>query len=317
MSATFKQHSVAIHTFLPEEITNRLMFYFHRVLELMVGKRGECIGIQDVLSGKERKHLLEELNSKQSVLPSDKTIHKLFEEQVEKSPDSIALIINEQQLSYQELNTRANRLACVLRGKGVRADSFVGIMAERSLELMVGILAILKAGGAYVPIDPAYPEERVQYMLSDCDATLLLTQKRLAESIHVDCELLFLDGEMVYTGEGYNLEHVSEPGNLACALYTSGSTGKPKGVMLEHRGVMNALVVLQEQYPLKMGGRYLLKTTITFDVSLTELFGGFSRVERWLCLPMVLKKIRQQLQRRLSITVLRISISCHPCCEYS
>ena len=187
------------------------------------------------------------------------------------------MIHKDNQLTYRELNERANRLACTLRQKGIGANDVVGVCAERSPLMVAGILAILKAGGAYVPMTPDLPEGRLAYMLADSGAKLVLTERRWAEKLGSEApDILCLDEESAYAEDGSNLsEAVVNERALAYIIYTSGSTGQPKGVMVEHASVVNLLYALQTEYPLQPEDRFLLKTTFTFDVSVPELFGGF------------------------------------------
>ncbi len=229
----------------------------------------------DMLTEEERQQILIDFNNTKTDYPKDKTIHQLFEEQVERTPDNIAVVFEDKQLTYREINERANQLARVLRDKGVVPDSIVGIMIERSFEMIVGIMGILKAGGAYLPIDSEYPKDRIEYILKDSKCSMLLTQKKLVTKIPLYVQSLTLEDESLYTGDSSCLEAGSKPHNLAYIIYTSGSTGKPKGVMLEHSGVVNTLYALKNKYPIQQNDAYLLKTTYTFDVSVSELFGWF------------------------------------------
>ena len=175
-------------------------------------------------------------------------IHELFEAQVEWTPDNVAVVFEEQELTYRELNARANGLARVLREKGVQPDRLVGIMVERSLDMIVGIMAILKAGGAYVPIDPAYPEDRIRYMLDDSGAELLLTHRQSKQySFLLDRTVLFIDNPAWSTEEQEDLRLLSQADHLAYVMYTSGTTGKPKGVMIEH-GLSSLRLVRNQGY---------------------------------------------------------------------
>ena len=196
----------------------------------------------------EKQQILSDFNATEAEYPRDKTIHELFEAQVEQTPDNVAVVFEEEQLTYRELNARANQLARVLREKGVQPDTLVGIMAERSLEMIVGILAILKAGGAYVPIDPEYPEERIRYMLEDSGVEILLTQQHLWKQINFNGDLLCMDEPGIYKGRGSNLEPSSESHHLAYVIYTSGTTGKAKGVCIEHRAIVNTLEWRKKEY---------------------------------------------------------------------
>ncbi|OMD43340.1 hypothetical protein BSK56_24175, partial [Paenibacillus borealis] len=202
--------------------------------------------------------------------PREATIHGLFEEQVEKTPDAVAVVYGDQQLTYAELNARANQLAWTLRGQGVGPDRIVAIMAERSLELIVGIYGILKAGGAYLPVDPAYPKERIQYMLGDSGAEALL--------IDAGLDPCGFEGAVIELTSRRQAQSVANPPleldsrHLAYVMYTSGTTGNPKGVMMEHRAVINRLQWMQNWYRIGEEDVILQKTPITFDVSVSELF---------------------------------------------
>nr|WP_233567730.1 AMP-binding protein [Cohnella faecalis] len=176
-------------------------------------------------------------------------------------------------LTYAELNGRANQLARVLRGKGVGADRIVGILAERSLEMIVGILGILKAGGAYLPIDPDYPAERIGYMLEDSGADILLTQKRLqGQTMGFAGEVLHVDDERLYALDNTDLDHTGSSKDLAYVIYTSGSTGKPKGVMIEQDGVINALLWRKQAYGFNETHSVLQLFSYSFDGFVTSFF---------------------------------------------
>jgi amino acid adenylation domain-containing protein len=256
-----------------KETIERMARCLRNALKNIAENTDKRISEIELLDEEERHKLLYEFNDTYAEYPKNKTIHELFEEQADKTPDNIAVVYEDSQLTYRELNERANQLARVLREKGVVPDSIVGIMVERSLEMIIGIMGILKAGGAYLPIDPEYPKDRIEYMLEDSGAGILLTQKHLRGKTAFKGEVIELDDEQLYTGNSSNLETVNSTDNLAYVIYTSGSTGKPKGVMIEHKSVMNILTALQKEYPLTETGSYLLKTSYTFDVSVTELFG--------------------------------------------
>ncbi|MBD0378730.1 non-ribosomal peptide synthetase [Paenibacillus sedimenti] len=211
-------------------------------------------------------------------VPNDQTLHGLFEEQAALSPEQPAVIFLDRQLTYAQLNTAANRLARTLRDKGVRPESRVGIMAERSLELIVGIMAILKAGGAYVPIDPQYPQERIRYMLEDSGTLLVLTQAKLFTGMSDEIrsaftgEWLDLDDEQHYAADGSNLDPVNAMTDLAYIIYTSGTTGKPKGVMIEHRSIAGNLLWRKSEYALSTNDNVLQLFSFAFDGFVTSFF---------------------------------------------
>ena len=205
----------------------------------------------------------------------DKCIHELFEEQVEKTPDAVAVVFADQQLTYQELNTKVNQLAQHLQKLGVSPDILVGICVERSLEMVVGLLGILKAGGAYVPLDPAYPSERLVFMLSDAGVSVLLTQKHLQDVLpQTSAQIVCLDQnwDTIAQHSNDNPNTTVQPDNLAYVIYTSGSTGQPKGVMVPHRAICNHMLWMQTEFPVTASDRVLQKTPFSFDASVWEFY---------------------------------------------
>ena len=227
----------------------------------------------DIIGESERYKILKEFNSTQADYPSDKTIHKLFEEQVERTPHNSAAVFEDTLLTYQDLNKKANSLAKLLREKGVSRDTIVGIAVVRSIEMIVGIMAILKAGGAYLPISPGYPEDRIRYMLEDSGAGILLINSMDSVQLPLvnGIEMLDLADDSNYLKDGSNPENINNSRDLAYIIYTSGSTGKPKGVMIEHRSLVNRLNWMQKKYPIGENDTILQKTPYTFDVSVWEL----------------------------------------------
>lgn len=252
---------------------HRLAEYYTNILQYCITSPQMRIAEIPILSKNEKQKLLFDLNKTQADYPNTKTIYQLFEAQVEQNPNNIALIFKDQQLSYRELNEKANQLGRLLRAKGVKADSIVGIMTERSLETVIGIMAVLKAGGAYLPVDPEYPEDRIEYMLTDSGTSILLTQKRLAGRAKFGGEMIFIEEEGIYQGETSNLNVGNNPGDMIYIIYTSGSTGKPKGVMIEHRGVVNYIWWAVKNYIKGDSGvSFPLYTTISFDLTVTSIF---------------------------------------------
>jgi len=263
----FNFNSLAID----EGIVKNLGNYLEKIIENLLNNPNINVEEIDLLSEKERNQILYEFNDTKVDYPKDKTIHELFEAQVEKTPDNIAVVFEDKKLTYRELNERANILARVLRDKGVKADSIVGIMVERSFEMIMGIIGILKAGGAYLPIDSNYPKERIEYMLKDSESKLLLSKNDLVENIEFDGEIIDLYNENLFNKESSNLEKINNSFDLAYIIYTSGTTGKPKGVMIEHRSLVNRLNWMQKKYPISAKDTILQKTTYTFDVSVWEI----------------------------------------------
>ncbi|WP_162551297.1 non-ribosomal peptide synthetase, partial [Paenibacillus tepidiphilus] len=265
-----------------EDTAGRYLVHFVQLLS-QIGEQPEArIGSYELVTPEEKVQLLHGFNDTAAAYPQEATIHGLFEEQAEKTPDAVVVVYGEQQLTYAELNARANQLAWTLRGQCVGPETIVAVLAERSLELMVGLYGILKAGGAYLPIDPALPAERIRYMLRDSGAAVLLTQPG-QNACGFEGAVIELTpgglaggraggqaGEQVPSGGNTPLEPDSR--RLAYVIYTSGTTGNPKGVMIEHRSVVNRLQWMQNRYPIGAGDVILQKTPITFDVSVWELF---------------------------------------------
>ncbi len=231
-----------------------------------------------VLPDGERREVVHGFNATEVPYSRDKLVHELIEEQVFRTPDAMAVLYEDQSLTYGELNARANQLAWYLRARGIGAGDLVGICVERSLEMVVGLLGILKAGGAYVPLDPGYPAERLAYMLGDAAPAVVLTQERLRGPLPgTATNVVALDGDWQEIARQPTDNPV--PGllgftsdQLAYVIYTSGSTGRPKGAMNEHRAVVNRLLWMQDQYRLVEQDRVLQKTPFSFDVSVWEFF---------------------------------------------
>jgi amino acid adenylation domain-containing protein len=217
----------------------------------------------------------QEWNQTEVAYPLNVCIHQLFEAQVEKTPDAIALIFEQQQLTYQDLNHQANQLAHYLQTLEVKPDTLVGVCMERSPLLVVALLGILKAGGAYVPLDPDYPQDRIDYVLQDSQVSILVTQSKF-EKLFASYQghLISIDTswEAIAQEDATNLVSTVTPEHLAYVIYTSGSTGQPKGVMNAHCGVCNRLLWMQDTYLLTPGDRVLQKTPFSFDVSVWEFF---------------------------------------------
>ncbi|MBG9803130.1 amino acid adenylation domain-containing protein [Brevibacillus laterosporus] len=242
------------------------------LLQNGVEEPSKKVGELQLLSGQERQLLLS-FNETQNDFPLDKTVHQMFEEQVEKTPEHTAVIFENKHLTYRELNEQANRLARRLRQKGVQPDQPVAMLTERSLEMLIGIFAIMKAGGAYLPIDPEFPNERMEYMVQDSGAFLLLVHPSFAGHFSFEGEEIIIQSDLYADEDGTNLKPLAQAHHLAYVIYTSGSTGNPKGVMIEHRSVISRNYWSQRKYPLTEQDTILQKTPYTFDVSVYELFG--------------------------------------------
>ncbi|MEH2381696.1 MAG: amino acid adenylation domain-containing protein [Nostoc sp.] len=254
---------------------SRILGYFQTLVEGIITHPEQRLFELPLLSEAEQHQLLVEWNNTQVDYPQDKCIHQLFEAQVEKTPDAVAVVFEEEQLTYGELNVRANKLAHHLQTLGVKPEVLVGICVERSIEMVVGLLGILKAGGAYVPLDPTYPQERLSYMLADSGVEVLLTHRQLLSSLpSPTAQVVCLDSDWgaIEQHQKENLDVGVGGDNLAYVIYTSGSTGLPKGAMNTHQGIRNRLLWMQDAYQLTSSDRVLQKTPFSFDVSMWEFF---------------------------------------------
>lgn len=254
----------------------RMAGHWIRLLQVMVADGTQRIGELPMLAADEQQLLVHAWNQTAQAYPTERGIHHLIEDQVQATPDAPALVFGTTTLTYAQLDARANQLAHALREKGVAPDVLVGICIERSIEMVVGLLAILKAGGAYVPLDPEYPQERLAYMIEDSGIQLLLSQHSLLPVLPVEgIQVIALDQPASWL-DGYSAESANVPLhalNLAYVIYTSGSTGKPKGAGNSHRALVNRLCWMQRAYGLDARDAVLQKTPFSFDVSVWEFSG--------------------------------------------
>jgi len=257
--------------FKPERI-NKIIKYFRNILKVLPHNTGVRIAGIEIIPPVEKKQILIDFNNTNVQYPEEKTIHLLFETQVKKTPGRVAGVFNEIHLTYNELNKRANRLASFLRGKGFKPEMLAGLMIERSLEMITGVMAILKSGGAYLPLDPSYPQKRIEFMIKHSEIKLLV----VGGDIHKQEKVNFA-GEIIDISDGHsdvndenNLEPLSKPWNLAYVIYTSGSTGRPKGVMVQNDHYANAAFAWRKAYHLdELEVNLLQLAAFSFDV-----FGG-------------------------------------------
>ena len=253
----------------------RMAEHLQTLLEGIVANPEQRISELPLLTQTERQQLLFEWNNTTTEYPHDKCIHQLFEEQVERSPDAVAVVFEEEQLTYRELNTRANQLAHYLRSLGVGPEVLVGICVERSFNMIIGLLGVLKADGAYVPIDPAYPTERIAYILSDSRLPILLTQQKLVAFLpEHQARIVYLDSDWEEIATKHELPPISDvtPENLAYVIYTSGSTGKPKGVMVAHQGLLNLVFWHQQTFKITSLDKATQLAGTGFDAAVWELW---------------------------------------------
>jgi natural product biosynthesis luciferase-like monooxygenase protein/amino acid adenylation domain-containing protein/FkbM family methyltransferase len=261
------------------ETIARMAGHYQRLLACVVGSPDTPVSALPLLAPEEERQLLVEWNSTETVV-APATVTQLFEERVERAPDVAAVVYEGAQLTYAELNRRANRLAHHLRSLGVGADSVVGVCVERSAEMVVALLAVLKAGGAYLPLDPQYPAERIALLLGDAGASLVLTQPGTEEAaVKAGARTLRVgeESEWAETGGDENLGVNVDVENLAYVIYTSGSTGRPKGVAISHRNVVNFFAGMDERVGSDGPQTWLALTSISFDISVLELFWTLTR----------------------------------------
>ncbi|MCE0521743.1 MAG: amino acid adenylation domain-containing protein [Methylacidiphilales bacterium] len=227
-----------------------------------------------LLTDEERRKIVVEWNRTEADYPKDRCLPDLIEEQAMRTPEAVAVVFENQRLTYRELNTRANQLARHLQKLGVGPDALVGICVDRSLEMVVGMLGILKAGGAYVPLDPKYPKERIAFVLEDAAARVLLTQSHLVEMMAPCAQTIRLDADWprIASESDLKVESKVTGENLAYVIYTSGSTGMPKGVEIPHRALVNFLVSMEKQPGLTSKDVLLAVTTFSFDIAGLEIF---------------------------------------------
>lgn len=260
------------------DVIRRMLGHLEKLLEGFVENPHRCLWEIPLLTDAERYQLIEEWNQTQTPYPQDICIHHLFAEQVQKNPKATAVIFNEQTLSYQELNNKANQLASYLSTLKISPNVGVGICLERSLEMIIGILGILKAGGAYIPLDPSYPSERIAYILEAAETPLILTQQKFVNTLlppTIPTLSLDKDWQIIEESqpESDSLSLISDPqsDDLAYILFTSGSTGKPKGVKISHRNLVHSTTA-RIQYYNEPVERFLLVSSFAFDSSLAGIF---------------------------------------------
>ena len=262
------------------DTVKRMLGHIQTILESLPDNLDKCVSEIPILTAPERYQLLSEWNTTQIDYPRNKCIHELFEEQVKRTPDTVALVFGNQRLTYMELNQRANQLAHYLSTLGVEPDVLVGIFMERSIEMVVGLLGILKAGGAYVPLDPMYPKERIAFIFEETRVNAVLTQKNMTaflpnyegHAVCVDDSNLRAEIQKLPSHNHRTTEHQPHSSNLAYVIFTSGSTGRPKGVAIEHHSTVSFIHWAREVFtPEELDG-VLASTSICFDLSVFEFF---------------------------------------------
>ena len=253
----------------------RMLGHWQVLLESIANDPGQRLAEIPMLSAQERHRILIEWNDTERDYPRDKCIHQLFEEQVDRTPDEVALVFDGQSLTYRELNARAICLADHLISLGVGPEVIVGLCIERSLEMVVGMLGILKAGGAYLPLDPEYPSDRLAFMINDSAVPVIVTREFIRPMLPITKASIVsmdVDWPKIETGSPDHVEEEVRPANLAYMIYTSGSTGRPKGVMVPHRAIVNHMCWMREVFPMDAGDLVLQKTPFSFDASVWEFY---------------------------------------------
>ncbi|MCW3115037.1 MAG: amino acid adenylation protein, partial [Segetibacter sp.] len=257
----------------------RMIEHFKTLIVSIVQNPRVAIEALKMLTTAEEEQILVDFNKTEADYPKEKSVIDLFEEQAAKTPQATAIVFEDEQVTYSQLNTRANQLARYLRTKGVKQESLVPICLDRSVEMLVSIVGVLKAGAAYVPIDPEYPEERIEYILNDTSASLFLTNRKDKITTAVDNDIEQIDLER-YSSEisrqgSNNLDAIIEPDQLAYIIYTSGSTGRPKGVMIEHRSVVNLIAYQAKKFAIEGDEKILQFSNYSFDASVEQIFIAF------------------------------------------
>ena len=261
-----------------DQTIERLIGHYECLLRAIVKQPDERLNSLTLLTPQEQTQLIVDWNQTEVPFPDKTCIHQIFEQMAQRFPEACAVVYGDKQLNYREVNQKANQLARQLRQVGVGPDKYVGLCLERSPEMIIGLLGILKAGGVYVPLDPAYPKERLSFILKDAQVSVLLTQNSWLTMLpddldhHVD-QVIYLEPEAALSEIGsQNLELAFNPQNVAYLIYTSGSTGQPKGVILEHRGLCNMITAQIKAFALDPDSRVLQHAAMGFDASISEIF---------------------------------------------
>jgi len=271
VDALFQDLRLLLESFRDEAVRNRSC---GQVIYSLIAQKSDQ-AVQSIFTAAEHSKLVRLSHGTELAEEYRTCLHNLFEKQVEETPDNVAVLFEGNQLSYRQLDERANQVAQHLQRFGVGAETLVGICLERSLEMVIGLLGVLKAGGAYVPLDPTYPDERLKLILEESRIAVVLTEERFRRGLSVDSVksvCVDTDSQLICQESVECPADNTSPGNLAYVIYTSGSTGKPKGSMITHEGICNRLLWMQQAYHLTTPDRVLQKTPFTFDVSVWEFF---------------------------------------------
>ena len=259
-----------------QQTIDRMIIHFTELLRSIVHSPNQSIALLPMLTKAEEHQLLIEFNQTETDYPKDKTFLEIFEENAKHNPGNTAIVFEDRELTYKELNDQANRLANHLQSQGVKPETLVPICIERSPEMIIGLLGILKSGAAFVPVDPEYPEDRISYMLEDTGAKIIVSNKenrnKLSASENIEIVELDEDSKDINKQSSDKPDTVVDPQNLSYVIFTSGSTGKPKGVMIEHASLLNLLFSMTDHVEFKADSAFLSVTTFSFDICYLEFF---------------------------------------------
>ncbi|ALC81182.1 MULTISPECIES: non-ribosomal peptide synthetase [Bacillus] len=302
-----------VQTFNEHQIDHMYLSFTH-IIDQILKFPNQLLKETEIISEKLKNELLDDFNRTDTDYQKEKTIHQLFEEQAEKTPNKAALILENEQLTYRELNEKSNQLARYLIKKKVQKGTIVGISTKHSIETIIGILGILKAGAAYVPIDPDYPSDRIHYMLQDSGISILLCNlDRSLFPYHI--EVIELNSADIYKGDSSKLHVLSDPTDLAYIIYTSGSTGKPKGVMIEHQGLVNYICWAKKEYVGTSENEiFPFYSSLAFDLTVTSIFVPLISGNKIVIYPaddnqyVLYKIIREKLSTIIKLTPSHLSL---------
>ncbi len=259
-----------------KETIKRLSNHYVRTLYKIIDNDYIRLGEIELLTENERYQMVDEYNNTDIYYINNNILKDLVEKQVEKTPKNIAVIFKNKKMTYKELNDRSNQLARRLKEKGVGPNSMVGVMIERSLDMIVSIVGVLKAGGAYLPIEPSYPEDRIRFILENSNSNILITQSKYKNISNLEFQIIDIEDKSIYLLDNNNLQTINSPKDLAYTIYTSGSTGNPKGVMITHEAVANTIEDINSKFNVNEKDKIIGLSSICFDLSVYDIFGALS-----------------------------------------
>ena len=272
-----KSHTINIEyctDLFKKETIERLFEHYINAIDFIMNDVNAKIKDIEIISNTEKNKILYEFNDTKMEYPKDKTITELFEEQVEKTPNDVAVVFEDNKLTYKEVNEKVNQLARYLREeKNIKPNDIVGVMLPRSIELISTLIGVLKSGACYIPIDPTYPEKRIEYMLENSDAKFLLTNEELFQKLNFENRICIdYNNDEIYSKLNTNFLNTNNPQDLAYIIYTSGSTGNPKGVKITNQNLCNFVFAIKEKIDFSANKTMVSITTISFDIFELELW---------------------------------------------